>query len=300
MDRLACTSSPTINSEYGYQFITGMQGDDPKYLKTSACLKHYAAYSEETNRYSFPAVVTSQDMEDTYIPAFQAGVERANASSIMCSYNAETYCRSLLSNRRPSPLAPIAELHLHKCRYGEGVYGEGTQGGAIPSCANKGLLNDLARDEWHFDGYVTSDCGAVANVYDTHHCMPAPMPTTLPMHPPAHTADTPSCCRLCSVSSADTPNETSTVKAVFKAGMDTDCGLYMVKDRMTRLLADPEIFALADVALKNLFKTQLRLGFADPPGGCSALRIPAAAKSSPQTTRVRVPRNRGRASRPGR
>ena len=41
--------------------------------------------------------------------------------------------------------------------YGEGIYGTGTQGGAIPSCANKGILNDLARDKWGFNGYITSD-----------------------------------------------------------------------------------------------------------------------------------------------
>ena len=81
-------------------------------------------------------------MEDTYLPAFEAGVERGNASGIMCSYNAETY--------------------------GYGVMGNGTQGGAIPSCANKGILNDLARSKWGFNGYITSDCGAVSNVQNQH------------------------------------------------------------------------------------------------------------------------------------
>jgi len=56
------------------------------YLKVSACLKHYAAYSLEGDcpgpscRESFPAVVTALDMEDTYLPAFQAGVEKGLAS----------------------------------------------------------------------------------------------------------------------------------------------------------------------------------------------------------------------------
>ena len=62
---------PHVNSIYAEEFVKGMQGDDEHYLKTSACLKHYAAYSEETGRNSFPAVVTSQDMEDTYLPAFE-------------------------------------------------------------------------------------------------------------------------------------------------------------------------------------------------------------------------------------
>jgi beta-glucosidase len=58
---------PTLTSNYAKQYISGTQGDESKagYLRVSACLKHYAAYSEETDRYSFAAVVTAQDMEDT-------------------------------------------------------------------------------------------------------------------------------------------------------------------------------------------------------------------------------------------
>ena len=63
----------------------GFQGDDPKYIKASACLKHYSAYSQETNRGSYPAVVKSQDMNDTYLPAFMSGVIKGKASGIMCS-----------------------------------------------------------------------------------------------------------------------------------------------------------------------------------------------------------------------
>merc|ERR1712195_13494 len=197
---------PTMNGEYAEQFVTGMQGGaDSKYLKVSSCLKHYAAYNEEAGRNSFAAMVTSQDMEDTFLPAFQAGVEKGNASSIMCSYNAESY--------------------------GEGIYGTGTQGGAIPSCANKGILNDLARDKWGFNGYITSDCGAVGNVQNQHHY---------------------------------TTNSKDTVTAVLSAGMDTDCGGFMGSKTMLSLLGDAKVQALADTALKNLFMVQFRLGLADP------------------------------------
>ena len=51
---------------------------------------------------------------------------------------------------------------------GEGIFGKGTQGGAIPSCANKGLMNDLARAKWGFNGYITSECGAVTGVQNSH------------------------------------------------------------------------------------------------------------------------------------
>lgn len=84
---------PTLTSGYAVHYVSGLQGNETasKYLLTSACLKHFAAYSEETNRESFAAVVTSQDMEDTYLPAFHAGVTAGKASGLMCSYNAETY-----------------------------------------------------------------------------------------------------------------------------------------------------------------------------------------------------------------
>jgi hypothetical protein len=77
---------PTMNGEYATQFVTGMQTDQSSgFIKASACLKHYAAYSEEAGRNSFPAQVTAQDMQDTYLPAFEAGVTKGNASGIMCS-----------------------------------------------------------------------------------------------------------------------------------------------------------------------------------------------------------------------
>lgn len=60
---------PTLNGEYAVAFVTGVQGNDTKYLKAAACLKHYASYSQETGREGFAAVATSQDMEDTYLPS---------------------------------------------------------------------------------------------------------------------------------------------------------------------------------------------------------------------------------------
>ena len=197
---------PTINGDYAEQFVAGMQGDQSSgYLKVSACLKHYAAYSGETNRMAFSANVTSQDMEDSYLPAFQAGVERGNASGVMCSYAAVTY--------------------------GAGVYGAGSQHGAIPACANKVLLTDLLRDKWGFNGYVTSDCQAVSNVQKHDHY-------------------------------TNLTNET--VMAVLAAGMDTDCGGFMGNTTMAPLLKEAAFKPLVQTALERLFTIQLRLGIADP------------------------------------
>lgn len=199
---------PTLNGEYATEFVQGMQSNQSSgFLKVSACLKHYAAYSEEQGRNSFAAVVTAQDMEDTYLPAFEAGITKGNASGLMCSYNAETY--------------------------GNGLFGKGSaaQHGAIPSCANKGLLNDLIRDKWGFDGYVTSDCGAVGNVQNQHNY---------------------------------TSNPKDTITAVLGAGMDTDCGGFMGSKAMMSVIDDPKISGFVDDALVHLFSVQFRLGFGDP------------------------------------
>ena len=113
-----------------------MQGNDSTgFLKVSSTLKHFAAYSQETGRVNDPVVVTAQDMADTYLPAFEAGVTKARASGLMCSYNAETYGSWARQYPEGSNLLPY---------------------NGVPSCANKGLLNDLARTKWKFDGYVTT------------------------------------------------------------------------------------------------------------------------------------------------
>jgi len=204
---------PTLNSHYAKEYVSGLQGDETKngFLRTSACLKHYAAYSEETGRTSFGAVVNSQDMQDTYLPAFEYGVKEGKASGLMCSYNSETY--------------------------GTGIYGPNTwesgQHGSIPSCANKGILEDLVRKQWGFDGYITSDCGAVKDVESPHHY--------------TNTTD-------------------ETVRAVLSAGMDTDCGSFMSSSVMKTLLKNQadEFRPMIDKALTRLFKVQFRLGFFDP------------------------------------
>lgn len=79
---------PYLNGEYAVQYIKGMQeGDDPRYLKTSACAKHAYAYSLENwdgmDRYHFDSIVTDEDAAEVYLPAFQSAVEKGHASSVM-------------------------------------------------------------------------------------------------------------------------------------------------------------------------------------------------------------------------
>lgn len=82
---------PYLNGQYAIMFAKGMQeGEDSRYIKAIATLKHYAAYSLEDwkgfNRHSFNAIVSDQDLVQTYLPAFEAGIRQGKAKSVMCRY----------------------------------------------------------------------------------------------------------------------------------------------------------------------------------------------------------------------
>src|SRR5206468_12397621 len=79
---------PFLTSRIGVAFVTGLQGDDPKYLKTVSTPKHFAVHSgPEPLRHRFDVPVSSHDFADTYAPAFRATVMEGHADSVMCAYN---------------------------------------------------------------------------------------------------------------------------------------------------------------------------------------------------------------------
>src|SRR5881392_4053425 len=120
---------PFLTSRIGVAFVTGLQGDDPKYLKTVSTSKHFAVHSgPETLRHREDVPVSPHDFADTYAPAFRATVMEGHADSIMCAYNS--------------------------------VRGE-------PACANH-LLFDTLRNKWGFKGYVVSDCWAISDIHQGH------------------------------------------------------------------------------------------------------------------------------------
>ncbi|HEX8141145.1 MAG TPA: glycoside hydrolase family 3 C-terminal domain-containing protein [Pyrinomonadaceae bacterium] len=122
---------PYLTSRLGVAFVRGMQGDDPRYLKTIATPKHYAVHSgPESERHTFDARALERDFRETYMAAFRAAIVEGKAGSIMCAYNS--------------------------------VNGE-------PVCASRRMMTDILRDEWGFGGYVVSDCDAVADIYKNHH-----------------------------------------------------------------------------------------------------------------------------------
>lgn len=122
---------PFLTARLGVAFVTGMQGEDPKYYRVISTPKHYAVHSgPEPTRHTADVKVSKHDELDTYLPAFRATVTEAKAASVMCAYNS--------------------------------VNGQ-------PACASEFLLQDQLRGKWKFQGYVVSDCAAIVNIFADHH-----------------------------------------------------------------------------------------------------------------------------------
>ncbi|OWZ19595.1 Xylosidase [Phytophthora megakarya] len=188
---------PYLTGEYAVAFVRGLQGEamegrengqNSQFLKISSCCKHFSAYSQEVPRHRNNAMVTKQDQADTYFPAFEDCIKRGHVSSIMCSYNAVN---------------------------------------GIPSCADKELLTNVVRGQWKFDGYITSDCEAVADVIYRHHFTQSPEQTC------ASTLD---------------------------AGMDLNCGEFLKLHLPSAVEQGIVTTEMIHSALKNQFRVLMRLG----------------------------------------
>lgn len=121
---------PFLTGEMAAEFVKGLQGDDPRYLKSAACAKHFAVHSgPEKDRHSFNAVVTKRELYDTYLPAFKKLVKEAKVEAVMGAYNR--------------------------------LLGEAC-------CASKLLIEDILREEWEFEGHFVSDCWALSDIHLNH------------------------------------------------------------------------------------------------------------------------------------
>ncbi|MGB8212901.1 MAG: glycoside hydrolase family 3 N-terminal domain-containing protein [Anaerolineales bacterium] len=121
---------PYLTGEMGVAFVRGMQGDDPKYLKTAACAKHFAVHSgPEGERHGFDARVSLRDLNDTYLPAFKKLVQEARVEAVMGAYNRV--------NGQAASASPF-------------------------------LLEETLRKKWGFQGHVVSDCWALTDIHTGH------------------------------------------------------------------------------------------------------------------------------------
>ena len=107
---------PFLTGKIAVEYIKGMQGDDPKYYKTIATAKHFAANNYEKGRHSTSSDMDARNLREYYLPAFEMAVKEGNVRSVMSAYNALN---------------------------------------GIPCGANHELLIDILRTEWGFNGFVT-------------------------------------------------------------------------------------------------------------------------------------------------
>lgn len=120
---------PYLSGKLGAAFVKGLQGDDPRFLKAAACVKHFAVHSgPEETRHEFNAIPSETDLRENYLPAFRELVD-AGVESVMCAYNR--------------------------------LYGE-------PCCGSGFLLKNILRNEWGFNGHIVSDCWALDDIWARH------------------------------------------------------------------------------------------------------------------------------------
>lgn len=125
---------PAVSGRYAAAYVRGLQQQHAGRLKTAACCKHFTAYDLDrwsgADRFHFNAIVTPQDLEDTFNAPFRACVVEGRAAAVMCSYN---------------------------------------QVNGVPTCADQGFLRGTIRGKWKLDGYIVSDCDSVDVFYREQH-----------------------------------------------------------------------------------------------------------------------------------
>jgi beta-glucosidase len=120
---------PFLTGRMAVSYVRGLQGDDPKYLKLAATLKHFAVNNVETDRQKLNAVVPERSLREYWLPHFRDAVVEAHAQSLMASYNAIN---------------------------------------GTPNNINHWLLTDLLKGEWRHEGFVVSDLGGVKTMVTGH------------------------------------------------------------------------------------------------------------------------------------
>ncbi|MES2660031.1 MAG: glycoside hydrolase family 3 C-terminal domain-containing protein [Verrucomicrobiota bacterium] len=125
----AFSEDPFLTGRMAVAYVKGLQGDDPRYLKLAATLKHYAVNNVETDRMKLNSEVSERMLREYWLPHWRDAVVEAKACSLMASYNAIN---------------------------------------GTPNNINKSLLTDLLKDEWKHEGFVVSDLGGVTTMVEGH------------------------------------------------------------------------------------------------------------------------------------
>lgn len=199
---------PYLTGQLGKEFVRGLQGSDAKYLKLVATAKHFAVHSgPETGRHEFNAIVSERDFRETYLPAFRTLVVDGGVYSVMGAYN---------------------RFRGEAC------------------CASKQLF-DILRNEWGFKGYIVSDCGAIADIWQNHKIA---------------------------------PDAASAAAFAVKNGCDLNCGTTykaLSESYKRGMITEEEL----DMVVKRLFMARFKLGMFDPESMVPYATIPFSMNDNP-------------------
>lgn len=195
---------PFLTAEMAIPFIKGLQGNDPHYMKLVATVKHFAVHSgPESTRHSADVWPSDYDLAETYLPHFKRTVEDGGAYSVMCAYQ-----------------------RLN----------------GAPCCGSQ-FLENILRNNWNFQGYIVSDCGAIQDFYEKK----------------AHNIVT-------------TPEQASAMAV--KAGTDLNCGSVYARSLLNAVKQGLVTEAEINVSVKRLIMARMKLGQFDPNNLVKYAQIP--------------------------
>jgi len=205
---------PFLTGRIGVAFVKGLQGNDPIHLKVIATAKHFAVHSgPESSRHKFDAWCSDRDLFETYLPAFEALVSEGHVYSVMGAYNR-------FRNE--------------------------------PCCTSDLLLNEILRKKWGFDGYVTSDCGAIWDIWHGQGLQ---------------------------------PDEVRSAAMGLRAGCDLVCGTdyaCLTEAIQKGYITGAEI----DLSVKRLFTARFKLGLFDPDSLVGWAKVPVTANNTDQNRQL--------------
>ncbi len=185
---------PYLAGKNGAAFVRGIQGKDDRYIKAVATPKHFTANNEEHNRFSCNAVMSEKTFREYHLEPFRMAVQEGHAEAVMAAYNAIN---------------------------------------GVPCHENKRMLTDILRGEWGFDGYVTSDCGGVSSLWNSHH---------------------------------KEPDEVSAAAAALNAGVDHECSDHFFKRYLPEALEKGLVMReRIDEAVTRVLTARIKAGQLDPP-----------------------------------
>ena len=186
------SEDPFLVSKIASGFVKGFMGDDPKYYKSVPTAKHFTANNSEFNRHDGDSKMDDRDLHEYYLDPYRNLILKDKIPSIMTAYNRVN---------------------------------------GIPVTANTYLVDQIVRKNWGMDGYITSDCGGVNDLYAEHKYVKSPAEATA---------------------------------AGLIAGVDCNCGSVYSENAIEAIKENLMTEAHIDKALVHLFTIRMKTGEFDP------------------------------------